>query len=573
MIAIWMLYVSALSLCFGLAALALERAARLWARPRRFVWAAAIAASLLAPLAGLMLPGSVPQRAAPGSVLRQGPVFRPVPTERAPSVGVSSAPRKIGPLVAALNRPLLLLWGGASLVLALGLLRASVGLRRRARGWRATVVDGTEVLVAPDIGPAVVRLGGLKVVLPNWALSVEPAACALMLRHENEHRRARDPDLVLGATVALMLVPWAIPLWWLVRRLQLAVETDCDRRVMRGGADGHAYGVLLVSVGARSALQPHLAPTAFSEERSILERRIEAMRPPSSKRRLLRTALAAGVGALSVAAACMAPHPAPAPAPKPAAAPTQEPPRAPAQQRERVYAEDSVTDRPVLLSHPRLTYPDSLRTAGIGGRVLVEAIVDTTGHADSASVRILSSSNPEFDAPAREGVLAARYRPGRIDGRPVMVRVRIPLSFQVTRFGPDSAYRPTASDSFLRDGVQALRAQDYGRADSLLGLAQQQATGQALQTATFYHGVAQFQRGYAALMDAQLRQRNARNDPAARAAACASAAAAASFLSQAEPNITGGAASNRDLANQLLSYLPQMKNALPPLARGLNCPT
>jgi TonB family protein len=573
MIAIWMLYVSALSLCFGLAALALERAARLWARPRRFVWAAAIAASLLAPLAGLMLPGSVPQRAAPGSVLRQGPVFRPVPTERAPSVGVSSAPRKIGPLVAALNRPLLLLWGGASLVLALGLLRASVGLRRRARGWRATVVDGTEVLVAPDIGPAVVRLGGLKVVLPNWALSVEPAACALMLRHENEHRRARDPDLVLGATVALMLVPWAIPLWWLVRRLQLAVETDCDRRVMRAGADAHAYGVLLVSVGARSALQPHLAPTAFAEERSLLERRIEAMTPPSSKRRVVRTALAAGVSALSVAAACMTPQPAPAPAPQPAAAPTQEPTRAPAQQREQVYAEDSVTERPDLLNHPRLRYPDSLRAAGIGGRVLVEAIVDTTGHADSASVRILSSSNPEFDAPARDAVLAARYLPGRLDGRAVRVRVRIPLSFQVTRFGPDSAYRPTASDSFLRDGVQALRAQDYGRADSLLGLAQQQATGQALQTATFYHGVAQFQRGYAALMDAQLRQRNARNDPAARAAACASAAAAASFLSQAEPNITGGAASNRDLANQLLSYLPQMKNALPPLARGLNCPT
>ena len=32
-------------------------------------------------------------------------------------------------------------------------------------------MDGTDVMIAPDIGPAVVRLGGLRVVLPEWALS------------------------------------------------------------------------------------------------------------------------------------------------------------------------------------------------------------------------------------------------------------------------------------------------------------------------------------------------------------------------------------------------------------------
>jgi len=50
MIATWMLYGSALSLCLGLAALALEHAARLWARPRRFAWAVAIAPRLLSRL-------------------------------------------------------------------------------------------------------------------------------------------------------------------------------------------------------------------------------------------------------------------------------------------------------------------------------------------------------------------------------------------------------------------------------------------------------------------------------------------------------------------------------------------
>ncbi len=311
MIAIWMLYVSALSLCLGLAALALERAARLWARPRRFVWAVAIAASLLVPLAGLMIPvAPVPQRVGAGSARIGDLVVRAVPAGSAPSVGVSNAQRRIGPLIAALSRPLLLLWGGASLALALGLLRAGFGLRRRARGWRATVLDGTEVLVAPDIGPAVVRLGGLRIVLPEWALSAEPAARSLMLLHESEHCRARDPDLLLGGTVALMLVPWALPLWWQVRRLQLAVETDCDWRVMCGGADAHAYGALLLRVGARAARQPLLAPTAFSERRSLLERRIEAMTSPTSKWRFARTVLATGVSVVSVAAACVTPRPA-----------------------------------------------------------------------------------------------------------------------------------------------------------------------------------------------------------------------------------------------------------------------
>jgi TonB family protein len=550
MIAIWILYVSVLSLCFGLAALALERAARLWARPRRFVWAVAIAASLLVPLAGLMIPGApTPHRVAPESVRVGDLVARPVPTGRAPSVGVSSALSKIGPLMAAMNRPLLLFWGGASLALALGLLRAGIGLRRRARGWRATVVDGTEVLVAPDIGPAVVRLGGLRVVLPEWALSAEPAARSLMLLHEKEHREARDPDLLLGGTVALLLVPWVLPLWWQVRRLQLAVETDCDRRVMRAGADAHAYGVLLLSVGARATRQPLLAPTAFSEERSLLERRIEAMTSPSSKRRLVRTALATGVSALSVAAACMTPRPAAAPSQQPAPASAQQPTPAPMQQQEGpyplralakqgrptllttappripdslrtiegrvvlqwvidtngraapgslrilssshpgfeavarewvvastwspgridgravpvqfpafpmefpavprapvteptavpsaalppgVYAEDGVTERPQLLRSPVPRYPDSLRTAGIGGRVLVEAIVDSTGHVDSASVRILSSSHPGFEAPAREAVLGATYAAGRLNGRAVPVLVRIAIPFVIT---------------------------------------------------------------------------------------------------------------------------------------------
>ncbi len=64
--------------------------------------------------------------------------------------------------------------------------------------------------------------------------------------------------------------------------------------------------------------------------------------------------------------------------------------------------------------------------------MLVEVIVDSTGHADSASVRILSSSHPGFEAPARDLVLGTTFAPGRLHGRAVPVIVRIPVNFVTT---------------------------------------------------------------------------------------------------------------------------------------------
>ena len=42
-------------------------------------------------------------------------------------------------------------------------------------------------------------------------------------------------------------------------------------------------------------------------------------------------------------------------------------------------SESMVDERPVFLSGPPLQYPTLLRQAGIHGRVLVRAIIDTTG--------------------------------------------------------------------------------------------------------------------------------------------------------------------------------------------------
>ena len=92
-----------------------------------------------------------------------------------------------------------------------------------------------------------------------------------------------------------------------------------------------------------------------------------------------------------------------------------------------------VDEPPELLSHPALHYPDALRLAGIEGRVVVEVVLDTLGHAEGASLRVASSAHPMFEPEARSVVLGSRYRPARMAGRAVRVRILVPVNFQIRR--------------------------------------------------------------------------------------------------------------------------------------------
>lgn len=99
---------------------------------------------------------------------------------------------------------------------------------------------------------------------------------------------------------------------------------------------------------------------------------------------------------------------------------------------DQVYMESVVEERPELLSGPQPMYPDLLRQAGVAGRVIVQAIIDTSGRAEPASVKIVQSPNPGFDQPAKQAVLRALFRPARVHGRAVRVLVNIPYDFKIT---------------------------------------------------------------------------------------------------------------------------------------------
>jgi len=98
-----------------------------------------------------------------------------------------------------------------------------------------------------------------------------------------------------------------------------------------------------------------------------------------------------------------------------------------------VYAEALVEERPELLSAPPPIYPQLLKQAGIQGRVILHAIVDTTGRVEPASVRIIKSPSPAFDQPTKDWVLKALFRPARLHGRGVRVFINLPVDYSLTR--------------------------------------------------------------------------------------------------------------------------------------------
>ena len=97
----------------------------------------------------------------------------------------------------------------------------------------------------------------------------------------------------------------------------------------------------------------------------------------------------------------------------------------------QVFVEAVVDEPPERISFPPPEYPRILLEAGVEGTVVLEAIIDTTGHAEPPSIKVVSSTNRAFEAPARDAMRRALFRPGRVRGQPVRVLVHMPLRFVI----------------------------------------------------------------------------------------------------------------------------------------------
>ncbi len=95
----------------------------------------------------------------------------------------------------------------------------------------------------------------------------------------------------------------------------------------------------------------------------------------------------------------------------------------------QVFMEAVVDEPPERISFPQPEYPRILLEAGVEGLVTLEAIIDTTGHAEPNSIKVINSTNRAFEAGARDAMRKALFRPGRVRGQPVRVLVHMPMRF------------------------------------------------------------------------------------------------------------------------------------------------
>jgi len=177
-------------------------------------------------------------------------------------------------------------------------------VRARAR-WPIAMVQGTEVRVAPDAGPAVVGLSHPEIVVPEWLLDRTGDEQRLVLAHESEHVAARDPLLLAAACIAVAIIPWHPAAWWMLSRLRLAVELDCDGRVLRRGVAPRSYGTLLIDLAGRCSGLRIGAP-ALADESSHLQQRLIAMTTRTSPFSITRATVAAAFAGVAILAACEA---------------------------------------------------------------------------------------------------------------------------------------------------------------------------------------------------------------------------------------------------------------------------
>jgi periplasmic protein TonB len=82
---------------------------------------------------------------------------------------------------------------------------------------------------------------------------------------------------------------------------------------------------------------------------------------------------------------------------------------------------------------PQPRYPDMLKSANVEGEVLAQFVVDTTGHAEMNTFKVLKSSHELFTQSVRNVLPNMRFYPAEIGGRKVKQMVQQPFTFALTK--------------------------------------------------------------------------------------------------------------------------------------------
>jgi len=314
MITTLMLYALAIGVLVAVGAVVLDRAARAAKLPQRFTWLGALALlaalTIAAPWRMAPVVAAAASEAPSSDAISEAITLPALPWhERTLSAMQSTFSGGISALgarvPASVDRVIGAAWGLSALLMLALLAYLLLRLDMQRRRWPRAQLLGTSVRVGDREGPAVYGLFTPDIVIPRARLARDAADQALVLAHEDEHRRAHDPLLLATAAALVALMPWHPIAWWCVSRLRLATELDCDARVLRRGVSTRQYGEVLLTLAASLPAVPRAAHAlGLFDSRRHLERRLLAMTTPVARRSPFAVGGFALVGAVLFAAAC-----------------------------------------------------------------------------------------------------------------------------------------------------------------------------------------------------------------------------------------------------------------------------
>jgi TonB family protein len=426
-----MLFLLAVSVLAGAAAVLVDTGLRRMGVATRYAWLGAMAAGpvfLGARVLDAIRPGVAPAPPPWAVVELPGLTLAPGPAE---GLGVEGAAA--------------VLWILSGLALAALVMRTHRVLLGERAGWESTQLMGRDVFVSTDRGPAVAGVWDPWIVLPRWVLDLPETELHMVLLHEEEHVRARDA-LLLGSGLAwVVLSAWNPVTWWQLRRLRTAMEMDCDRRVLHRAPDRVVYGSSLLSVAARAS-GASLGLAAFTERSLSLKRRIVAMTTKTSRWTSVGGGVLVVLGAVVGVQACGVDGPvdstaepqatteAPALAPEAAVSTVEVPPPASSTVGDPsptpFTVAPAITNRDDVIAALEADYPPLLREAGVGGTVRLYFFIDEEGRV--ADVRVdQSSGHPALDEAALKVATSYRFTPALNKDKKVPVWVSFPITFSV----------------------------------------------------------------------------------------------------------------------------------------------
>ena len=336
--------------------------------------------------------------------------------------------------------PLLLYVAGAAAVLSFTVV-SSLRLRRIIRSGSRQQVQGIRLTLLDSAAPSF--SWGRNIVMSRRDYESNPA----IFTHERMHVQKRHSlDVLLFTPVTVL--HWFNPLVWItLSELKLLHEYEADEAVIQNGIDATQYQLLLV----KKAVGEHRFSLANGFQHSKLKNRINMMlkkQTPGWMRFAYLLLLPVLAGAMF---AC---NPAREQEERPVSDGERLETKAvedalKAEYKEEILAlvekgeavpfqlveetpsfqgGDANTFGRWIADH--LKYPESAKNAGIQGRVTLQFTIGTDGMVRNA--KVLRGVREDLDAEALRVVGSSpKWKPGRIDGKPVPVSFTLPVVFKL----------------------------------------------------------------------------------------------------------------------------------------------